>query len=97
MPLWSRSKLERIFLCWQVLARQRLENKFEFLPYFLFLVDAVDSRLVFNGTRVPSYIELSSKTFPRVSELTISFWVRFWPKSDGSQHTIIFYRTGIFK
>ncbi|CAF2940230.1 unnamed protein product [Rotaria sp. Silwood2] len=59
------------------------------------VADAVDSRLVFNGSRVPSYIELDSKTFPRISELTISFWIRIRSKVDSSQHTILFYKTGI--
>ncbi|CAF0804146.1 unnamed protein product [Rotaria sordida] len=57
------------------------------------VADAVDSRLVFNGTRFPSYIELDSKTFPRISELTISFWIRVWAKIDSAQHTILFYKT----
>lgn len=58
------------------------------------LADAVDSRLVFNGSRFPSFIELDSKTFPRTSEITISFWLRVWPKTDLSYQTILYYRTG---
>jgi hypothetical protein len=54
----------------------------------------VDSRLVFNGSHGPSYIKLDSKTFPRISELTISFWLRIWPKIGSSQHTILSYKTG---
>ncbi|CAF3578226.1 unnamed protein product [Adineta steineri] len=56
------------------------------------VADAVDSRLVFNGSYFPSYIELDSKTFPRISELTISFWIRIWPKLDSLYHTILYYK-----
>ncbi|CAF1216788.1 unnamed protein product [Rotaria magnacalcarata] len=57
------------------------------------VADAVDSRLVFNLSHFPSYIELNSKTFPRISELTISLWIRIKSKIDSTQHTILFYKT----
>jgi hypothetical protein len=63
--------------------------------YFNILADSVDSRLVFNGSHFPSYIKLDGKTFPRISEITISFWLRIWSKIDSTQHTILFYKTGL--
>ncbi|CAF0780051.1 unnamed protein product [Adineta ricciae] len=60
---------------------------------YLCVADAVDSRLVFNSSHTPTYIELDSKPFPRISELTISFWIRLWTKTDSSHHTILYYKT----
>ncbi len=71
--------------------RMKIENQ-SFTIHFS--ADSVDSRLIFNGSHGPSYIKLDSKTFPRISELTISFWLRIWPKIGSSQHTILFYKTG---
>ena len=75
----------------RVLVRELKGGK---IPHGDDLADSVDSRLVFNGSHVPAYIKLDSKTFPRIAELTISFWIRIWSKIDSLQHTILFYKTG---
>jgi hypothetical protein len=79
-------------MCWyeiQIIFDRKIQS------FSNILADSVDSRLVFNGSHFPSYIKLDSKTFPRISELTISFWLRIWPKVDSSQYTILFYKTGL--
>ena len=51
---------------------------------------------MFDAKRFPSYIKLDSKTFPRLTEVTISFWLRIWPKLEPTEHTILHYRTGSY-